>query len=260
MRRKTYLACTIASLLFLLTGITSVHASTLVSEPSATGPGRFLEEDSQRKQDIQTTLSDDSLKNADHVFLVFPSETASQLHHADFYWYSSENGIWKEIEMVKATYGRNGVTSEKQEGDGKTPSGTFSFTMAYGIKEDPGALLPYHLVQQGDVWVDDPQSIYYNQLINRYVTPDGWTSGEVLENYVPDYHYGLVLDHNEECIPYKGSAIFLHCINDYDTGSSGCICVPEELMKEIVTKATDSSKIVIIPSKQESFPQNQSIT
>ncbi|MDO4295750.1 MAG: L,D-transpeptidase family protein [bacterium] len=214
---------------------------------TATGPALLLE---KKQEEPFSYLSDSALAEADQVFLVLPSQAESQAkHRADFYWYSKTQNTWEFKTKTEATVGRNGISRDKKEGDGMTPSGTYGFLLAFGIKENPDSLLPYHQVQHGDVWVDDRESSYYNRLINRTQTPTGWNSGEVLENYAPDYNYALALDYNSDCVPNKGSAIFLHCVVDYDRGSSGCICIPEDIMKEILQTATEKTRIVIIPSE-----------
>ena len=52
--------------------------------------------------------------------------------------------VWKEAGIV----GRNGITDQKTEGDGSTPSGTYGFTMAFGLRENPGSVLPYHKINK----------------------------------------------------------------------------------------------------------------
>lgn len=62
----------------------------------------------------------------------------------------------------------------------------------------------------------------------------------------PYYDYGLALDYNKECVPGKGSAIFLHCFTaSPDSGSAGCIRLPESRMRELVQSATERTKVVI---------------
>lgn len=154
---------------------------------------------------------------------------------------------WTEVFTTAGVYGRNGGTADKREGDGKTPLGTYQFTMAFGLKEDPGSILNYHQIKSGDYWVDDSQSAYYNQLVNTGEIKKAWNSAEDMSAAAPFYNYGLVLNYNTECIPGKGSAIFIHCTQSAaDTGSAGCIRVPEELMKQLVQSVDAKTKIVIV--------------
>ena len=52
-------------------------------------------------------------------------------------------GEWRTV--IPATdghVGKNGVTADKREGDGKMPKGLFTLTTAFGIQPDPGSGLP----------------------------------------------------------------------------------------------------------------------
>lgn len=167
--------------------------------------------------------------------------------NADVSYYKKDSaGNWTLAWTEAGIMGRNGITQQKREGDGKTPAGTYRFTMPFGLKEDPGAVLPYHRIIQGDFWVDDPQSAHYNRLVNTAGTAKDWNSAENLAAAYPVYNYALALSYNEECVPGMGSAIFLHCFTaNPDNGSAGCIRLPEERAKELVMSVTDQSRIVI---------------
>lgn len=167
--------------------------------------------------------------------------------YADVFYYRKDeqaawNLVWKEDGIV----GRGGITSDKREGDGKTPIGTYGFTLAFGLKEDPGSILNYHQIQTDDYWVDDPASAYYNRLVNTAQTAKDWNSAENLAACSPYYNYALALDYNQDCVPGLGSAIFLHCYTaSPDNGSAGCIRLPEERMRELLLTVTEKSRIVI---------------
>ena len=122
----------------------------------------------------------------------------------------------------------------------------YSFDLAVGLLDDPGSVLPYHKIAEGDFWVDDPASPHYNQLVNDKTTAKDWNSGEDLIKATPHYNYALNLDYNKERTPGEGSAIFLHCFkaSGYQ-GSSGCICLPESRMKELLGLVDTNTRIVI---------------
>ncbi|MEG0215104.1 MAG: L,D-transpeptidase family protein [Hungatella sp.] len=154
---------------------------------------------------------------------------------------------WQQVFTTSGVYGKNGAALEKREGDGKTPLGTYQFTMSFGLKEDPGSILPYHRIASGDYWVDDAKSAYYNQLVNTAQTKKAWTSAEDMTASSPYYNYALALNYNADCVPDAGSAIFLHCTKSTeDTGSQGCIRIPEKQMKQLVQSVDASTKIVIV--------------
>lgn len=186
----------------------------------------------------------EAAKEADQMLVVVGTGGYS----ADTYYYSRNKDSWELVWKEASTVGREGITSAKAEGDGKTPAGTYGFTMAFGLKDDPGSVLPYHKVVKGDYWVDDSSSPYYNRLVNTSVTPKSWDSAENLEKASPYYNYALALDYNSKQAPGKGSAIFLHCFSaSPKKGSAGCICLPESRIKELVQTATEKTRIVIAP-------------
>lgn len=79
-----------------------------------------------------------------------------------------------------------------------------------------------------------------------------WNSSEVLITQAPQYNYGLVLNYNEDCVPGKGSAIFLHCPKtSNNTGTSGCISVPEEYMKQIICSVDADTRIIVVPQEAD---------
>ena len=66
--------------------------------------------------------------------------------NADTYYYKKGDDTWNLEWKEASIVGRGGITSEKAEGDGRTPAGTYGFTMAFGLKDDPGSVLPYHKI------------------------------------------------------------------------------------------------------------------
>lgn len=161
-------------------------------------------------------------------------------------------GGWEHKFSVEGVVGKNGITSEKKEGDSKTPEGVYQFTLAFGLFDNPGSQIPYHKIQMGDYWVDDSASVYYNKLVNVNSTPKSWNSAEDMMACVPYYNYGLALNYNEECVPGEGSAIFIHCTKSTaDTGSAGCVRIPQEKMKQLVESVDEHTKIIIVDSIED---------
>ena len=76
------------------------------------------------------------------------------------------NTFIKELETI-AFIGKNGMTSEKMEGDKKTPVGIFEFGTAFGThKKILNNKIPYISINENLYWVDDEESAYYNNLVN----------------------------------------------------------------------------------------------
>jgi L,D-peptidoglycan transpeptidase YkuD (ErfK/YbiS/YcfS/YnhG family) len=148
--------------------------------------------------------------------------TASlQLWQRDSECWRSVGGPWR------ARVGRNGLSTDRHEGDGTTPLGTFGFlpTM-YGVAANPGVRYRYHQLVCGDWWDADPASRTYNRF--RHVAcnakPPFAAASEPLWRYPSAYRHFVALDFNTKPVgPGRGSAMFLHA----DTGraTAGCVSI-----------------------------------
>jgi L,D-peptidoglycan transpeptidase YkuD (ErfK/YbiS/YcfS/YnhG family) len=158
--------------------------------------------------------------------------------------YQRMEGAWTRRFETRGFFGRNGVTSDKREGDGATPAGVYKFGIAFGVAVDPGATLEYVRVSDRDVWVDDPDSAYYNEWADKNSPDADWKSAEPLAKYTKAYKYAASIDYNTNpTVPGKGSAIFLHCSTDRPT--EGCVSVPEPAMVFFLVFIDEGTKIAI---------------
>lgn len=158
--------------------------------------------------------------------------------------HEKKSGVWTQLYSTTAYVGSNGIGKTK-EGDKKTPSGTYNLTQPFGIKANPGANMPYTQVTKYHYWCGTSGSEYYNRLVDtRKISRSRTSSDEYLINYKGYYNYCLFIDYNASGAPGKGSCIFLHCTGG-KTSTSGCIAVPEKIMKNIVKWVKPGAKIVI---------------
>lgn len=155
------------------------------------------------------------------------------------------NEAWKEVIAINGYVGKNGITDSKREGDGKTPTGVYTFGTGFGVASNPGAKIPYRVVTKNDYWVDDPSSKYYNQwVVSTQIKDKDWKSAEHLASYPKAYKYAAVINYNtQNIIPGKGSAIFLHVSTSGPT--AGCVSVPESSMFSILKELNSNTRIVI---------------
>ncbi len=131
--------------------------------------------------------------------------------------------------IFKCAIGKNGSKNNKLEGDNSTPKGTFQIGNIYyrsdRIKK-PITKLNTIMIKKNMGWCDDPNSKFYNKLINikkklniRY------------ENlYRRDFKYDLliVIKYNtKKIVKNKGSAIFLHLTKNYSP-TRGCIAISKK--------------------------------
>lgn len=152
---------------------------------------------------------------------------------------SALNGSWREIgPSIPVLLGRNGVTHDKREGDGKTPLGTFSLGTVFGDATHKVHVVkyPYLTLSEGMEWVDDPASSYYNQLIRADFSDErNWTSSEKMWEMGALYALGVVVEYNTHpVVPGKGSAIFMHVQAENGLGTAGCISMKESDLCKMV--------------------------
>jgi len=158
--------------------------------------------------------------------------------------HEKQDGAWKQVYECDAYIGKNGL-GKTVAGDKKTPLGTYNLTTPFGIKDDPGANMPYTKVTEYHYWCGDSSSPYYNQLVDERVTDRKHTgSDEYLINYKGVYNYCMFIDYNAAGEAGKGSCIFLHCMgsNKY---TAGCVAIPEASMVKVLQWARPGVKIVI---------------
>ena len=160
--------------------------------------------------------------------------------------YVKTDGVWTLRFSTNGWIGKGGFKKDKREGDGATPIGDFSFGRAFGIADDPGALLPYTKVGAQDVWVDDPASKHYNRWMRADAPDADWKSAERLADYKKQYEYAVTVDYNvDPVVPGKGSAIFLHVATGKPT--AGCVAVPRAAMVFLLNFVGRDTRIVLGP-------------
>jgi L,D-peptidoglycan transpeptidase YkuD (ErfK/YbiS/YcfS/YnhG family) len=121
----------------------------------------------------------------------------------------------------------------KCEGDGRAPAGVFVFKEAFGSLPQAvlGQLkLPYRQMTQFHYGVDDPNSHFYNTIVDiREVTRD-WKSAEKMLRDDGLYRLGIVVVQNVDNLPGRGSCIFLHIWRGPERPTVGCTAFAYESM------------------------------
>ncbi len=157
--------------------------------------------------------------------------------------HTKQNGIWTEILSCNARVGKNGITSNKREGDAKTSTEIYSFGQAFGVAGNPGISRNWLTVNNNHYWIDDSNSQYYNKLVDANQTGIQWSSAEHLASYGTAYKYAIAVNYNTACTPGAGSAIFLHCSSGGST--TGCISISESNMIKILQNLQNDALIGI---------------
>ena len=158
-----------------------------------------------------------------------------------------DDGAWKTVYAgVRAKYGMNGLYKEK-EGDSKTPVGVFKLNTPFGIADSVEGFPDNYIKVDSDMyWNGDSASDRYNKLVNaKEYTAFDRSASEHLINYSGYYDYCIDTGYNYEGTPYRGSAIFLHCVVN-DEHTHGCIAIPKEYMTEIMKLYSEGNTYIAI--------------
>lgn len=169
---------------------------------------------------------------------------------ADLRAFERQNGVWREAFRAKGFVGRSGVSPGKREGDKVTPAGFFPMQRAFGLAKNPGAHLPYTVLEADDCWVDDPESRFYNLMVKKNGPGKEWRSAEDLPRETVAYKYAVVIEYNTApVVKGAGSAIFLHCSTGRPT--AGCVSVAEADMVRLLRFIRPGDRIVLAASMRD---------
>ena len=137
--------------------------------------------------------------------------------------------------------GKKNTTINKEEGDKKTPKGTFEIENLYFRKDrikKPETLLKCVEIKKNMGWCDD---IYHPKKYNKLVEIDKNLKCEKLKR--KDYKYDLLIPikyNFKKPVVGKGSCIFIHLTRDYRP-TAGCIALKEKdflIMLRLIKKKT----------------------
>jgi L,D-peptidoglycan transpeptidase YkuD (ErfK/YbiS/YcfS/YnhG family) len=129
-------------------------------------------------------------------------------------------------------------TPRKKEGDESSPAGVFRLLSAFGLA-DPTQVrflrIPYQQITATTEAIDDPQSRYYNRIVDRAAIahPD-WSSSESMLRVGGPYRCGIMIEHNWRPRPGLGSCIFLHVWDSVLRGTAGCTAVSSAHLEQLL--------------------------
>ncbi len=146
---------------------------------------------------------------------------------------------------VRAALGRNGITDNKREGDGKTPVGSFPLRgLLYRADRLPRPVtgLDAAALRPESGWSDDPADPAYNRpvsLPHPFRHERLWREDALYDLIVP-------LGYNDHPpLPGLGSAIFLHvALPDYQP-TEGCIAIAAADLLLLLSHCGSSTRIVV---------------
>ena len=141
----------------------------------------------------------------------------------------------------KCCVGEKGLTSNKKEGDKKTPKGIFKIENLYfrkDRKEKPLTLLKCVKIKKNMGWCND---IRFQEKYNKLIKIEKKIRHEKLKR--KDYKYDLFIPikyNFKKPITGKGSCIFIHLTKNYKP-TAGCIALKEKdflIMLKLIKKDT----------------------
>lgn len=113
----------------------------------------------------------------------------------------------KKVFETDTFIGKNGITKNKVEGDGKTPEGIYKLGVILGTHNKNQIKLKqntkYIKINKNLYWIDDIYSKYYNQLVDITKVYKDWNSAEHLIDYPKQYEYAVEIQTNSKNIPGK---------------------------------------------------------
>ena len=137
--------------------------------------------------------------------------------------------------------GKKGSTSNKKEGDKKTPKGTFEIENLY-YREDriknPLTLLKCMKIKKNMGWCDD---ISFPKKYNKLIKIKKKIGHEKLKRRDYKYDFFIPIKYNfKKPITGMGSCIFIHLTKNY-TPTAGCIALKEKdflILLKLINKDT----------------------
>lgn len=146
---------------------------------------------------------------------------------------------------MRCALGRAGVSGQKREGDGATPSGAFELRRVFYRADRaprPQTILPCQAMARSDGWCDAPDDPAYNRLVALPYP----ASAESLWREDGVYDLIVVLGHNDSpVVPGQGSAIFLHLAAPDFGPTAGCVALARDDLLTVLREAGMDTRVVV---------------
>jgi len=148
---------------------------------------------------------------------------------------------------IACSLGRSGITTQKREGDGATPAGTYRILYGFSRVDRVGTInceIPLNSINRFSGWCDDPLDANYNSYVNLPFSK----SHEIMQRDDRLYDICLVLDYNKA--PRKrfgGSAIFFHQTSLTQGPTEGCVAINPDHMRKLLPKLGPETVMIIHP-------------
>ena len=149
-------------------------------------------------------------------------------------------GGWEKAFEVPCHYGKNGLSSDRHDGDGTTPMGLFKVTLVFGNAPDPGSAMPYRQITPTSWWSGEKED--YNTWVEVEPGTREMKRSEHLYRFKISYKYAMAIDFNTNPVVWgKGFAIFIHCDYLDDQTTAGCVALEEKYMLRLVKECKEGT-------------------
>ena len=144
----------------------------------------------------------------------------------------------------KCVIGKRGSTSNKIEGDKKTPKGVYTLGPLFYRKDkfkNPDTKIRKISIKKNMGWCDDVNSRNYNKLIkiNKKIKHEKLFRKNLIYDLLIPINYNT-----KKPVRKKGSAIFIHLTKNYEK-TLGCIALKENDLLTILKLVNKKTKIKI---------------
>ena len=151
---------------------------------------------------------------------------------------------WKET-IYPCNIGYGGITNNKTEGDKCTPTGFYPIReVMYRLDriKNITSKITLKKIEKNFKWCDDPMDLNYNKFLKGQYN----ASCENLWRKDNLYDLLVVIGYNDSpVIPFRGSAIFIHCQSQLGSPTKGCISLKKIHLNKII-QTIDSETYVKI--------------
>jgi L,D-peptidoglycan transpeptidase YkuD (ErfK/YbiS/YcfS/YnhG family) len=160
---------------------------------------------------------------------------------------------WQAVQRTangRIGYGGLVVGTQRRQGTGTTPLGTYRLLGSFGTHVRKAAWdLPYRTIRRGDYWVEDNRSAFYNRYRNksqggfRWWLRSGENTSERLTDYRRQYEYAVNTSFNRDQVRHRGAGIFLH-VNGR-AATAGCVSAPRAFLRGAMARL-DPARVPVI--------------
>ena len=144
----------------------------------------------------------------------------------------------------KCSIGKNGLSKNKQEGDFKTPKGSFKLKNLYyraDREKKPKTNLKCEKIRHNTICCNDEK---YPEFYNKILKNKKKIRHEKLYRKDYKYNFVLTLDHNNKRVPGKGSCVFIHLTKNYKS-TAGCVALKRKDFLILIRLVKKKTKILI---------------